>query len=302
MALTKDVVQEFLLYIESVKGFSANTVTGYKNDLAQFLSYTGESSQIENLGLDDLRFCIGCMSEKKAAAASINRFIAAVRSLFAYAYKFNYIKSNAALELKNVKIPKRIPRFMTEAEVTALCNSPDEKALLWPARDKAIFEMFYSSGCRVSELAGLQIDSFRDNYSWAIVTGKGKKDRRVFFEEQARAALKEYLAQRQALVVEGKIRLQEKSLFVNQKGGPLSVRGISWIVSRYSGAEGTNHHVSPHAFRHTFATAMITNGADVRVVQDLLGHANISTTQRYTHVTTEKLIEIYNKAHPHGKK
>ena len=129
------------------------------------------------------------------------------------------------------------------------------------------------------------------------MTGKGKKDRRVYFEEDAQKALAAYLADRRERFGEADT---EDALFVNQHGKKLTVRGIAYIISRYSGAEGTNHHVSPHAFRHTFATAMLTGGADVRLVQELLGHSSISTTQRYTHVTTDHMIEMYNKAHPHG--
>ncbi|MBQ9626482.1 MAG: tyrosine-type recombinase/integrase, partial [Treponema sp.] len=127
----------------------------------------------------------------------------------------------------------------------------------------------------------------------------GKKDRIVYFETDALSALKDYLPERKALLERLKVPGQ-KALFVNEKGGPLTTRGIRWIVERYSGAEGTNRHVSPHAFRHTFATAMLSGGADVRVVQEMLGHSSISTTQRYTHVTTQQLIDIYKRAHPHG--
>ena len=159
--------------------------------------------------------------------------------------------------------------------------------------------MLYSSGCRVAELASLKLGDFAGGGKSAVVKGKGKKDRIVYFEADALAALKDYLPERKALLERLKVPGQ-KALFVNEKGGPLTTRGIRWIVERYSGAEGTNRHVSPHAFRHTFATAMLSGGADVRVVQEMLGHSSISTTQRYTHVTTQQLIEIYKKAHPHG--
>ena len=244
-----------------------------------------------------MRLCIGVLSKQKRAAASINRLIASVRSLFAYCKKFKYIAINPALELKTIKNPRRLPRFMTGAEVDKLCAAPHANELLWETRDRALFEMLYSSGCRVSEMASLVLTDLSADYSSAIVTGKGKKDRRVYFEQDARTALTAYLADRRERFGDAD---GEKALFVNQHGKKLTPRGIAYIIDRYSGAEGTNRHVSPHAFRHTFATAMLTGGADVRLVQELLGHASISTTQRYTHVTTDRLIELYNKAHPHG--
>ena len=290
---------EFLLYLDSVRGMSENTVSGYRCDLEQFaaMEHIGAERDIDSFTTDQLRLCIGVLSRQKRASASINRFVASVRGLFAYCRKFKYIRVNPALELKPVKNPKKLPRFMTGAEVDALCAAPAVNELLWEKRDRALFEMLYSSGCRVSEMASLMISDFSGDYSSVIVTGKGKKDRRVYFEKDAQKALAEYLADRKERFGQADT---EKALFVNQQGKRLTVRGIAYIISRYSGAEGTNHHVSPHAFRHTFATAMLTGGADVRMVQELLGHASISTTQRYTHVTTDHMIEMYNMAHPHG--
>ena len=146
-------------------------------------------------------------------------------------------------------------------------------------------------------MASLTVADIDVDYGSAVVTGKGNKDRRVYFEADARTALVAYLADRRKRFGSADT---DKALFVNQRGNKLTTRGIAYIVARYSGVEGTNRHVSPHAFRHTFATALLTGGADVRLVQELLGHSSISTTQRYTHVTTDRLIELYNKAHPHG--
>ncbi len=296
-----ETIEEFLSYISSVRNLSSNTVVGYKNDFIQLTSFVGNSADIKNISKENILLCIGEMSKKGKSSASINRFIAAVRTLFAYCKKFNYININPTLEIKTVKNPKRIPRFMTKAEVTQLCNQPEKKELLWEKRDAALFKMLYSSGCRISEIANLQIDDFIDSYHSAFVTGKGNKQRKVYFDEDAQFALKEYLEDRKKILFDLKVDKPTKKIFINQKGSPITVEGLRWIISRYSGVEGTNHHVNPHSFRHTFATQLLTNGADVRAVQELLGHSSISTTQRYTHITTEKLIEVYNKAHPHGK-
>jgi len=293
-------INEYLLYLDAVRGLSANSVLGYKKDLDYLMLFVGKDVDIKDVTKENLLFCIGELSKKKMAATSINRFIAAVRTFFAYCKKFQYIPKNPAIELKTVRIPKKIPRFLTANEMNSLCNQPELKELLWTSRDCAIFEMLYSSGCRVSELANLRFSDFMEGFSKAIVKGKGNKDRVVYFAKEAQAALKIYLDDRKKILQEKKVENEPEYIFINQKGNHLSAAGIRWIVSRYSGVEGTNHHISPHAFRHTFATQLLSNGADVRAVQELLGHSSISTTQRYTHITTEKLIEIYNKAHPHS--
>lgn len=297
----KDSCEEFLLYLATVKGMTENTVQSYGEDYKKLNEFLGPDTEIDKVSLQDLRFCVGSLSAQKFSVATINRFIASLRGLFSYSQKFGRLKVNPALEIKTLKAPKHLPNFMTGTEVDALCSAPQKNELLWASRDKAIFEMLYSSGCRVAELASLKLGDFSAGGKSAVVKGKGKKDRIVYFEDDALAALKDYLAERKALLLRLKLSGQ-KALFVNKKGGQLSTRGIRWIVSRYSGPEGTNRHVSPHAFRHTFATSMLSSGADVRVVQEMLGHSSISTTQRYTHVTTQQLIDTYKRAHPHGDK
>lgn len=300
--ILSELVEEFLLYLSAVRGLSENTVLGYKNDLKELQKFLAPTLDIQTITKENLLLSIGQLSKEKKAAASVNRFIAAVRTMFSYALKFGYIKKNPALELKTVKLPKRVPNFMTPPEVNQLCSQPVNNELLWEKRDHALFTMLYSSGCRISEITNLKLDDFMDNYHSAIVTGKGNKQRKVFFAEDSRNALALYLQDRKKVLEAHNISEPTRQVFISQKGQPLSVGGVRFIISKYSGAEGTNHHVNPHAFRHTFATTMIGNGADVRLVQEMLGHSSISTTQRYTHITTEKLIDVYNRAHPHGQK
>lgn len=298
--ILSELVEEFLLYLGAVRGLSENTVLGYKNDLKKLQKFLAPTLDIQTITKENLLLSIGQLSKEKKAAASVNRFIAAVRTMFSYALKFGYIKKNPALELKTVKLPKRVPNFMTQPEVNQLCEQPVNNELLWEKRDHALFTMMYSSGCRISEITNLKLDDFMDNYHSAIVTGKGNKQRKVFFAQEARNALALYLQDRKKVLESHNIAEPTRQVFINQKGYPLSVGGVRFIISKYSGAEGTNHHINPHAFRHTFATTMIGNGADVRLVQEMLGHSSISTTQRYTHITTERLIDIYNKSHPHS--
>ena len=297
-----DYVEEFLLYIGSVKGLSENSLLAYTNDLSHLLLFLGDEKLLGDITTEDIRMCVAGLSKEKKATSSINRFISAVKSFFSYCRKFEYVQVNVCDSIKSVKNPKLLPKFLTVNEVDELCSAPVENPLLWKTRDAAIFEMLYSSGCRVSELASLKFSDLTEDFSSAIVLGKGSKERRVYFAKEARSAFLEYLKERKIFFEEKKIADTVPEIFVNQKGAALTSHGIRWILARYSGVEGTNHPISPHALRHTFATTLVSNGADVRVVQELLGHANISTTQRYTHITTQKLIDIYNNAHPHGNR
>ena len=165
-------INEYLLYLDAVRGLSANSVLGYKKDLDYLMLFVGKDIDIKDVTKENLLFCIGELSKKKMAATSINRFIAAVRTFFAYCKKFQYIPKNPAIELKTVRIPKKIPRFLTANEMNSLCNQPELKELLWTSRDCAIFEMLYSSGCRVSELANLRFSDFMEGFTKAIVKGK----------------------------------------------------------------------------------------------------------------------------------
>lgn len=296
-----ELVEEFLLYLSAVRNVSENTVAGYRNDLTQLQVMLTPELDVKTVTKENLLLCIGELSRQKKAAASINRFISAFRTLFSYARKFEYIEKDPAIEIKTVKQPKKVPIYMTQAEVHQLCNQPAENELLWQKRDMAVLAMLYSSGCRISELRNLKLSDFTDGGRAAIVTGKGNKQRKVYFADKARECLAEYLKDRERVLAENNVAEKPDQLFISQKGKPISVNGLRYIITRYSGVEGTNHHINPHAFRHTFATTLLSNGADVRLVQEMLGHSSISTTQRYTHITTEKLIETYNKAHPHGK-
>ena len=295
-----ELTDGFLLYLSAVRGLSENTVKGYGNDLAELSEFLTPELDIKSVTRENLMLCIGQLSKQKKSAATVNRFIAAVRTLFTYATKLGYIEKNPSLEMKTVKLPKRMPNFMTTNEVNELCNEPARDELLWASRDHALFLMLYSSGCRASEIVGLKLTDFMDGGRSAVVTGKGNKQRKVYFAAEARKALAEYLADRKKVLEENHIEKQPVELFINQKGGALTTGGLRYILNRYSGVEGTNHHINPHAFRHTFATTLLGNGADVRMVQEMLGHSSISTTQRYTHITTENLIETYKKAHPHS--
>ena len=297
----KTACDDFLEYIESVRQLSENTVKSYLSDLERLMEFLGGDAPLCHIGTEDLNFCIACLSNEGKSSASINRFIAAVRTLFFYCRKFNYIEKNPAAMIKTVKIPKYVPAFLSQEEVDRLCKQPELKELLWEKRDKALFESFYSTGCRVSELVSIRLSDFEYDGHSAMVHGKGGKDRRVYFEKDALSALKDYISDRKKRFSREGIKDDSGMLFVNQKGTALTSGGVRYILSRYTGKDGTNKHISPHALRHTFATIMLSNGADIRVVQKFLGHSSISTTQRYTHLTMEQLVKTYKESHPHAK-
>lgn len=293
--MIRELVEEYLLYLKAVRVLSGASVSSYAADAKNFLRLLGKD-EIEEVTLFDLRSCILSLSKEGKKATSVNRFIAFVRGFFAYCRRNEYIEQNPASLLKNLKAERRLPRFLTGREVDTLCRQPEKKELLWATRDKAILECLYSTGCRVSELSALKFKDFDGDFKKALVLGKGKKERFVFFERAAREALFAYFEDRKKRFGES----EEEHIFVNCRGKAITARGVMYIVSRYSGREGTNHPVSPHALRHTFATAMMNSGLDIRIVQELLGHSSISTTQIYTHTGLQKLVEVYNKAHPHG--
>ena len=298
-----EVVKEFLVYIDSVKNLSEHTVLAYKTDLELLgknleTLYGKSDFLLEDITTEDLRTSVSMLVKKNYSTAKVNRFISAFKSLFAYCKRLQYININPSFEVKTLKNPQKLPRFMTKNEVNELCNLPEENVILWQTRDEALFKVLYSTGCRVSEIQNMKIKDISKDFESALVLGKGRKERYVFFSEDAKKALQNYLPERNALV---KSLQEEGYLFVNQQGNPLTDGGIRYIINRYTSVEGTNKHMNPHAFRHTFATTLLNNGADIRIVQELLGHSSLSTTQRYTHITAEKLIEIYNRAHPHGK-
>ena len=193
-----DCVSEYLVYLRSVLVLSDNTVSAYGNDLGQFLEmpWIDGKADVRSVRTEHLRQCIGELSRKKRAASSINRFIAAFRSMFAYCRKVGYIDVNPALAVKSVKAPKRLPRFMTQAEVDELCAQPSVNEILWEKRDRALFEMMYSSGCRVSEISGMSLSDVSPDFSQAVVTGKGRKDRIVYFGDDAVKAMREYIEDR----------------------------------------------------------------------------------------------------------
>ncbi|PIE98118.1 MAG: recombinase XerC [Treponema sp.] len=302
--------EDYLNYVSGLKNYSGNTVTAYKNNLILFENWLLESElDVLNLTTGQIRIFVADLADKNFAPPSINQILSCIRGFFTFACRFRLCTDNPASSVHNIKVPNKLPNFMFHEDAMEFCQLPQKTDVLWEARDVAIFTALYSSGCRVSELATLAIEDFSNDYSYAVVFGKGKKERKVFFADFAKKHLKKYFLERNALLS----KMQEKELkdkngkkfnaaFVNQKGDPLTARGIQYIVDRYAKQPNGFKKISPHAFRHSFASTLLSRGTDIRVVQELLGHESISTTQRYTHISAEQLRNLYHQAHPHGGK
>jgi len=291
---------EYLDYLANVRRVSPQTLRAYYNDLSRFSVYCDKRGIIaEEASVHELRYFMTELGGEALAASSINRALSSLRGFFRFLVRFNYRADNPGASLRNVKQPKTLPSFLWEAEMAQFANLPSHTARLWPERDTALILTLYSAGMRVSELASLTLETCSANLSMGRVIGKGDKEREVYFSEEATEAITAYLPLRAAL-----LRTDIPELFISLRGNALSVPGIRWIINQYSQLfamqTGFDKNIHPHSLRHSFATHLVNAGCDVRVVQELLGHASISTTARYAHVNIEHLKEVYEKSHPHA--
>lgn len=294
------VLKGYLEYLESIKNLAPKTIEAYEKDLNYFLAYLKERDLDEKkLEPRDVRSFIGGLTRKKLSGRTINRVLSAVKGYFRYKQKRGEITGNPFLPIKGLGEGKKLPSFLFEEELEALFKEGEGEFL--EIRDKAIFYLLYSTGARAAELVNLDVGSIDFKASRARVLGKGRKERLVFLGKKAAAALREYIAIRKFHVKSGS-SCEEKALFLNNKGGRLTTRGLQLIVGRHSVKKGLAKKVTPHTLRHTFATHLLNNGADIRIVQELLGHSSLGTTQIYTHVGLQRLKKVYNNAHPHGRR
>lgn len=280
-------IDKFLRYLEIEKNYSRHTIENYSVDLKDFSRFLGEAA-IEQTDYLSLRKYLATLKEHNLKSRTIYRRISCLRSFFKFLTSEGYVKTNPVLSLSSPKQEKHLPSFLTEEEMIKLVEAPqgkDERSL----RDRAILETFYSTGMRISELVALRLDDV--DFIGAVIKakGKGKKERLVPIGEKALAAIKDYIDKR---------KKKSDDIFLNKNGKRISDRGVRDIVSKYIRLASLRQGISPHTFRHSFATHLLNRGADLRSVQELLGHANLSTTQIYTHLTTEKLKSVYDKAHP----
>lgn len=290
----KEVLNKFIDYLLNQKNYSKNTIKSYKKDISQFISFLKEEKigDFEKVGYDDFIKFISKLKSSEFKEKSIGRKIAAIKSFYRFLTLRKYIKKNPALLIKSPKIPERLPNFLTYNEVLKILEIPPRDNWQY-LRDRAIIELLYSTGIRVGELVNLKIEDINFAEEVIKVKGKGRKERIVPVGKFALDCLIEYIERRP--------NKGEKFVFLNKYGKKLTERSVERIIKKYSIIAGINKKVTPHTLRHTFATHLLDRGADLRFVQELLGHERITTTQVYTHLTIEKLKELYNKFHPRSR-
>jgi integrase/recombinase XerC len=318
--VVREHLKAFLEHLGLNENASTHTVRAYASDLSQYLTFLGTHvgrrvSELTPAHLDHLgaRAFIGDLNKRGNSKASAARKLSAIRAFGRYLRREGILDGDPAALVGAPKREQRIPNHLAVDEMSALLSTPDTSRPLG-RRDQAILELFYASGLRLSELVGLDIDDVNLPGRVVRVLGKGRKERIVPFNTTAAAAIRAWLADREQFLrpVEGVSRLRGRAeavparsrtrarepLFLNYRGGRLSTRSVDKLVRRCMAACSTRHGISPHALRHSFATHLLEAGADLRAIQELLGHARLSTTQRYTHVNAAQLIETYRKAHP----
>jgi integrase/recombinase XerC len=294
----KDYIEQYIDYLRNVRNMGAATITAYSGDLVDFRDYCDNYDiKPEDSRREDVRQYIGDMSFESRDARSVNRTLSSLRGFFKYLIRFNYRKDNPSETVRNIKTAKKLPEFLWEDEMKEFASLHLNKNILWPARDEALIMMIYSAGLRISEALALKVSDFENDFQSARVVGKGDKERTVFFSDEGRAAFLAYLPEREAKIKKDK---SVKEVFINMRGGALSAVGAWWIIGEYVRRGGSEKNVHPHSLRHSFATHLMNGGCDIRVVQELLGHESLSTTQIYTHTTIERLKDVYKNAHPHA--
>jgi integrase/recombinase XerC len=297
------VVDEYLRYLFSVRGMSERTIGAYGRDLSRYANYCA------NYGIDperadsrELRHFIADLSAEGTASVSVNRALSSIRGFYRWLIRFGRRKDDPCGSLRNLKTAKTLPAFLREGEMASFAELPGTAGILWPARDRALILVMYSAGLRISELVSLSLSKLDADLGGGRVIGKGDKERYVFFSDEAKTSLTDYLAERNERIRSSRSGAGPVDrVFVNRRGGAISVPGVRWIIARYAERSGLGKNIHPHSLRHSFATHLVNSGCDVRVVQELLGHASLSTTQRYTHVNMERLRKVYAAAHPHGR-
>ena len=301
----KEDIKSFLSYLRVEKGFSNNTTMAYDNDLNQLAKFAGEAAGKkgvmpgwESFNRQDMLSYLLNLKERNYAVTTVARKVAAAKSFFGFLTSEGKLKSNPMDNISSPKVGKALPDTLSLTQVRELLAQPAKENTPEAKRDKAMLELLYASGMRVSELVNLNLADIDTGSGFVRPFGKGKKERMVPVYPGAAASVEEYVKDvRPRFVHNG----AEKALFVNQRGERLTRQGLWQILKGYARTAGMEHRVTPHTLRHSFATHMLNGGADLRSVQELLGHANISTTQIYTHLTSDHIRQAYDRAHPRAR-
>ncbi len=286
---------EFLAYLRYERNASPHTISSYERDLRQLAAYLAESGvRWDKAGNVVLRGFLATLHEKKLKRSTIGRKLAAMRAFYGFAVKRKWLAGNPARVLATPRQEKKVPSFLSEEEAAALLDLPGTGKPV-DVRDRAILELLYGTGVRVSELVGADVEDVHLEERLVRVRGKGKKERLVPFGRKAAETLQDYLRVRSELLGG---RPAESAVFVNYRGGRLTPRSVERMVRKAVARTAVRRRISPHSLRHSFASHLLGRGADLRVIQELLGHASLATTQKYTHVDLRRLLEVYRKSHP----
>ena len=282
------------------KNASANTITAYRKDLAKFSAYA-ESADWKEIDHVFIRGFLSKLYEDGLSKTSVARALAALRSLYRWMAREGKLKfeQNPAALVSTPKLAKVLPRVPTIEEMNSAFDGPMPEQASFPERDRVIFELLYGCGIRNSELVGIRLDDIAWSNAAILIRGKGKKERYVPFGENARDAIAEYLKKRQEIL--NSTRKKTATLLLNLRGGPLTTRSVGRIVKSIAVAKGMSPDVHPHTLRHAFGTHMLEEGADLRAIQELLGHERLATTQRYTQLSVQQVMKVYDKTHPRAK-
>ena len=287
----------FLAHLRE-RNASAHTIKAYAGDLDVFASYAG-SRDLKKIDHLVIRGFLSHLYDKKLSKTSVARALAAVRSLYRWLAQEGVVEQNPAKLVATPRLPKKLPRVPTIEEVNSVLDSTMPEVAAFPERDRLLFELLYGCGIRNSELVGINLDDIRMSAEAILIRGKGKKERYVPFGGSARAALASYLPWRQGLLAT--LKRTTPALLVNQRGGRLTTRSVGRIVKRIAVAKGLSPDVHPHTLRHAFGTHMLEEGADLRAIQELLGHERLATTQRYTQLSVKYVMDVYDRTHPRAK-
>src|ERR1700757_3910028 len=290
-------IADFLRHLRE-RNASPHTIKAYTGDLANFSAYAGSRGwkQIDHIAV---RGFLSQLYEKGLSKTSVARSLAAVRSLYRWLAREGVVEQNPAKLVATPKLPKKLPRVPTIEEMNSVLDAQMPEAAAFPERDRLLLELLYGCGIRNSELIGINVDDIRVSNEAILIRGKGKKERFVPFGGSAASALRAYLAERQRILSETK--KTTSALLINQRGGRLTVRSVGRIVKKIAVAKGLSPDVPPHTLRHAFGTHMLEEGADLRAIQELLGHERLATTQRYTQLSTKHVLEVYDQTHPRAK-
>jgi len=300
-----ELIERYIVYLRYERNASPHTIRNYHSDLLQFRDYlkggnSGAALDVRSIDALRIRGFLAYLFEHEKKKTSIARKLAAVRAFYKFLAKERVLEANPAATVSTPKLDETLPRIMTEEEMNTFLDRVAAAVQTGEPimrRDRAILELLYASGLRVSELAGLDLRSVSFGDSMLLVRGKGRKERIVPFGSKAKQALNEYLPVRERLLMEAK-KSAQTALFLNTRGDRLTTRSVDRLLKKYVRDFGPKVRVSPHSMRHAFASHLLSEGADLRAIQEMLGHRSLATTQKYTQVSIKQLMDVYDKTHP----